>query len=199
MTVSAHTYTSASSAQTCCFLPSLQLHTIDCCCPGREDEDAAPRLMRHQSFARSDGCRARCKGWTGGRVGSDSGSDSGLPDLEDCLSEVGSGSGSGSGIGSGSGTGEDAPGEDAPGEDAPGEDAALQNGGLGSGNGNGCRPRWQSGQGLGRQPTCRLGGHRGRGSQHMRAMREAELAAHEEAPHEEAPGEGASTSVHVLE
>ena len=77
--------------------------------------------------------------------------------------------------------GEDAPGEDAPGEDAPGENAPLQSASLGSGNGNGCKPRWQT-PGLGRRRTCRLGGHKGRGSEadRRRASREAEVAAREE-------------------
>ena len=36
----------------------------------------------YQRVARSDGCRARWIGWTGGLVGSDSDSDWDLPDLE---------------------------------------------------------------------------------------------------------------------
>ena len=99
------------------------------------------------------------------------------------LSEVGtgtsSGSGSGGGSGGGNGSGEGAPSEDAPNEDAPGEgapggdspaedspaedsqveDAPERSGSLGSGGGNGCRPRWQGRRG---RQTYRLPGRGGR-------------------------------------
>ena len=115
------------------------------------------------------------------------------------LSEVGSGTASGSDTGTGSGSGssegapgegapgEDVPCEDAPGEDAPGEGAPHQSSSLSSGDGNGCRPRWQSQGGYGWRRTFRSGGRGGRvtEAEHRRAMREAELAAQEEEVEEE--------------